>query len=242
MAPKAIETRYKGYRFRSRLEARWAVFFDAAGIEYEYEHQGYDLGKFGWYLPDFWLPDLLTWVEVKATPQIAASTEPLIKALSLETCGSAIVVGGLPGESSVYASWFEIGGDGGGMSDTHACGYRDGEQGFLVCPVCGPFFAYYGFDHLQDKYTAYGHDEDQYADDSDECPDDGGPSPVPTCKCWIELQRVLSDGERVIPELRSLFEHRAKELALASIYNTIPLFRIAKEARFEHGEHPITGR
>jgi hypothetical protein len=26
---KAIETSYKGYRFRSRLEARWAVFFDA---------------------------------------------------------------------------------------------------------------------------------------------------------------------------------------------------------------------
>lgn len=27
---KAIDTYYKGYRFRSRLEARWAVFFDAA--------------------------------------------------------------------------------------------------------------------------------------------------------------------------------------------------------------------
>ena len=29
----AIETKYKGYRFRSRLEARWAVFFDALGIK-----------------------------------------------------------------------------------------------------------------------------------------------------------------------------------------------------------------
>lgn len=26
--PQVIETEYKGYRFRSRLEARWAVFFD----------------------------------------------------------------------------------------------------------------------------------------------------------------------------------------------------------------------
>lgn len=34
---KPIETVYKGYRFRSRLEARWAVFFDAQGIEWEYE-------------------------------------------------------------------------------------------------------------------------------------------------------------------------------------------------------------
>jgi hypothetical protein len=50
---KAIETRYKGYRFRSRLEARWAVFFDAMGWQWEYEEQGYDLGGGVYYLPDF---------------------------------------------------------------------------------------------------------------------------------------------------------------------------------------------
>lgn len=55
-AIKAIETHYKGYHFRSRLEARWAVFFDALGIQWEYEHEGYDLDG-EWYLPDFWLPD-----------------------------------------------------------------------------------------------------------------------------------------------------------------------------------------
>lgn len=53
---KAIETQYKGYRFRSRLEARWAVFFDALGVEWEYEAEGFDLGNEGFYLPDFWLP------------------------------------------------------------------------------------------------------------------------------------------------------------------------------------------
>lgn len=52
---KAIETRYAGCRFRSRLEARWAVFFDALGISWEYEPQGYDLGDAGPYLPDFFL-------------------------------------------------------------------------------------------------------------------------------------------------------------------------------------------
>lgn len=52
---QAIETTYKGYRFRSRLEARWAVFFDALNIKWEYEPEGFDLlGE--WYLPDFWLP------------------------------------------------------------------------------------------------------------------------------------------------------------------------------------------
>lgn len=53
---KPIETYYNGYRFRSRLEARWAILFDAMGWPYEYEPEGYDLGKAGWYLPDFWIP------------------------------------------------------------------------------------------------------------------------------------------------------------------------------------------
>lgn len=43
MAIQAIETYYNGYRFRSRLEARWAVFFDTMGIEWRYETEGYIL-------------------------------------------------------------------------------------------------------------------------------------------------------------------------------------------------------
>lgn len=64
---KAIETVYKGYRFRSRLEARWAVFFDTLGVKWEYEKEGYDLGRAGRYLPDFWLPEINggCWVEIK---------------------------------------------------------------------------------------------------------------------------------------------------------------------------------
>lgn len=50
---KAIETYYNGYRFRSRLEARWAVFFDTLGIRYEYEPEGFELDDGTWYLPDF---------------------------------------------------------------------------------------------------------------------------------------------------------------------------------------------
>ena len=76
MTVKAIETSYKGYHFRSRLEARWAVFFDTLGIPWKYEDQGYqkeiydedspiaDAGpesvpygsKIVRYLPDFFLP------------------------------------------------------------------------------------------------------------------------------------------------------------------------------------------
>lgn len=49
---KAIETVYKNRRFRSRLEARWAVFFDALGIKWYYEPQGFQKGDRR-YLPDF---------------------------------------------------------------------------------------------------------------------------------------------------------------------------------------------
>lgn len=61
---KAIETHYDGYRFRSRLEARWAVFFNSLRIPYEYEKEGFMVdGKP--YLPDFYLPRQDVWVEVK---------------------------------------------------------------------------------------------------------------------------------------------------------------------------------
>lgn len=52
---KALETVYKGYRFRSRLEARWALFFDRLNIAWRYEPEGFDLDGEG-YLPDFYLP------------------------------------------------------------------------------------------------------------------------------------------------------------------------------------------
>ena len=54
---KAIETYYKGYRFRSRLEARWAVFFDAAGIKYEYEPEGFVMSDGTKYLPEVDFPE-----------------------------------------------------------------------------------------------------------------------------------------------------------------------------------------
>ena len=63
---KPIETNYKGCRFRSRLEARWAVFFDNLGIEWEYEPEGFELPDGTRYLPDFYLPKEMAYVEVKA--------------------------------------------------------------------------------------------------------------------------------------------------------------------------------
>jgi hypothetical protein len=66
--PAPIETSYGGYRFRSRHEARWGVFFSTLDVAWEYEPQGYYLGGGARrYLPDFLLPDHGLYVEVKPT-------------------------------------------------------------------------------------------------------------------------------------------------------------------------------
>lgn len=107
---KPIETRYNGYRFRSRLEARWAVFFDALHIPYQYEVEGYDLAG-RWYLPDFWLPNHHCWVEIKPT-----GTDPYNErcmALALATNGRVLNIIGDPwlfGYEIIVYEGFEDGG------------------------------------------------------------------------------------------------------------------------------------
>ena len=90
---KPIETRYKGYRMRSRLEARWAVFFDALGIDWEYEKEGFDLDGI-YYLPDFWLPDLKVWVEIK--PEVPDSDVMDKLARFRDLVGPIVLFCGLP--------------------------------------------------------------------------------------------------------------------------------------------------
>lgn len=49
-----IQTRYGGCLFRSRLEARWAVFLTNLGCRWLYEPEGFELPS-GRYLPDFFI-------------------------------------------------------------------------------------------------------------------------------------------------------------------------------------------
>lgn len=71
---KAIDTFYNGNYFRSRLEARWAFFFDQAGIKYLYEPEGFKSEKGICYLPDFYLPD--TYLRNKETKGIYIEIKP----------------------------------------------------------------------------------------------------------------------------------------------------------------------
>lgn len=104
---QAIETVYNGYRFRSRLEARWAVFFDALGIKYEYEKEGFDLGEAGWYLPDFFIPSANLWVEIKGSNP---SPEDLTKVAEFSKASQRIVlVTGNPFPAEYTIRWFSGG-------------------------------------------------------------------------------------------------------------------------------------
>lgn len=59
-----IPTRHNGVLYRSRTEARWAVFFDVLNAPATYEPESYSLDG-AWYLPDFFILQWNLFVEVK---------------------------------------------------------------------------------------------------------------------------------------------------------------------------------
>lgn len=217
---KAIETRYKGYRFRSRLEARWAVFFDAMNLEWTYEQEGFDLGDAGWYLPDFKLVTWGTWIEIKPT---MPTEDELAKFFALvesqnSTEGNvkrqhAMIVGtpGLPGLIFDHGRWnpssyFIL---------TYA-GHKD------VAPiVCVDSFAMVdGGNHL-DIWTMYFRHE----------PSKGvllSPVPPNTEHPMVSLTAFHGPMLRVYAGRGVDYEHEQ----LSAAYSA------ARSARFEHGESP----
>lgn len=102
---KAIETRYAGCRFRSRLEARWAVFFNTLSIRWEYEPEGFVVDGRP-YLPDFRLPDLKRWVEVKGDPEDLDIT--LIKRFAYEANVQVLILGPMPPASMLAPCWISL--------------------------------------------------------------------------------------------------------------------------------------
>ncbi len=107
---QAIETLYRGYRMRSRLEARWAIFFDVLGVKYEYEPEGFKLGNLGWYLPDFWLETVQMWAEVKRGAFTDMERRKVI-ALVEVTDFPCLMLDGTPADQAYYGyepgEWFD---------------------------------------------------------------------------------------------------------------------------------------
>jgi hypothetical protein len=68
----ALTTVYRGTTFRSRTEARWAVFFDHMGLPWLYEPKTVTLPSGSVYIPDFLVNyggGNFQWFEVKATEE-----------------------------------------------------------------------------------------------------------------------------------------------------------------------------
>jgi len=89
---EAIRTRYKSYWFRSRLEARWAAFFDLC--EWPWQYEPVDLQG---YIPDFILQftaPLL--VEVKPDVTVAAMHAHTAKVEASGWQHEALIVGSGP--------------------------------------------------------------------------------------------------------------------------------------------------
>ncbi|MFM9703640.1 PDDEXK family nuclease [Streptomyces galilaeus] len=103
---KALPTVYRDTEFRSLLEACWAATLDSLRIVWEYEPETFTLPSGVKYLPDFHLPEIGAWLEVKGPgiPRIekafelgamlACSCEPL--ACTCRWTGGELVIVGHP--------------------------------------------------------------------------------------------------------------------------------------------------
>lgn len=99
---KAIETEYRGIKYRSRTEARWAVYLDELRVAYSYEPEGFDLGG-EWYLPDFWLPNPGVWLEIKGMDPTERERRVVGLLSKASRCPVLIAVGAPCQEFSILA-------------------------------------------------------------------------------------------------------------------------------------------
>lgn len=147
---KAIETFYNGYRFRSRLEARWAVFFDSLRIPYLYEPEGFLIHGVR-YLPDFYLPDSKQFFEVKGQ----MSDRDMEKINAVIEDGHSLTIGFDDGKFMACNCWGENQYELCTGSDSLLCQCKNcgkywfmGNDGVYHCEHCG---FYSGNDHFEIK-------------------------------------------------------------------------------------------
>lgn len=106
--PQPIPTRWLGCDFRSRLEAKWAIFFNALGIRWDYEPEGYELGAGLRYLPDFFLhlrePRANVkgyWVEIKPFAPLDSEIQKMVL-LVKQTGHHGFIFCGLPHDVRIF--------------------------------------------------------------------------------------------------------------------------------------------
>jgi hypothetical protein len=78
-------TTYAGTRYRSRLEARWAIFFSGLNVQAVYEPERFDLGQFQ-YCPDFEVPAWRAYIEIKPDLPNLAECEKARRLSDVKQC------------------------------------------------------------------------------------------------------------------------------------------------------------
>ncbi len=140
-----IETTYKGWRFRSRSEARWAVFMDSLGVRFLYEPEGFKLESGVCYLPDFFLTETKTWLEIKNPAADPGPEKAKVHGLVALTQQRAVMFYGPPtppdpGDEATYGECYIPTGPG-------DAGW-DSPYFWCECPLCGSIdIQFCGFSH-----------------------------------------------------------------------------------------------
>ncbi|NUB04684.1 hypothetical protein FW320_00545 [Azospirillum sp. Vi22] len=95
-------TLYRGVKMASRLESQWAVFFDARRIAWAYEPHRLRLpGETIDYLPDFHLPEIGTWFEVKKGLDPHHIVKPMALWAQVGEAGQRVAIGTSNGRVAV---------------------------------------------------------------------------------------------------------------------------------------------
>lgn len=195
---KVIETEYKGYRFRSRLEARWAVFFDACKVRWEYEPEGFMLDNGQYYLPDFLLHDVDGRVEGDLYVEVKGKMTKEDATKIYNFSGFNKVERGVITPILLVAS------------------IPEGEGIYQIEEFCRKW-GYNGFPEVK-----------------------GGPYP-------FNFETIDGDYFVAHPGINEagrfeLFGDDGSYLEDRDDKATLRAFHIARQARFEHGDKPLTGR
>lgn len=155
---KAIPTTYRGIEFRSKLEAKYAQAFDRLGIVWEYEGHGFAFDDGTWYCPDFYMPEIGTYFEVKGVMDDASARKLRLLANEVLPLHKRVVIGHADGSIDVYQDWYGAIGDpspeaqevaGDWKSEKPECGVVTrcdcGKAFFFAmsdsfkCPACGEY-------------------------------------------------------------------------------------------------------